>query len=85
MYQLLHSGLIDEIQSRRQLQAAQSRAAAIARHVRAAERAKRKLQRAQSKAVRAQADVDVRDQRVIDLRDNQDVQDRAPSRLPWRS
>jgi len=83
MYELLHSGLIDEIQNRRQLQAAQSRAAAIARQVRAAERAKRKLERAQRRTDRAQANVDVRDQRVIDLRDNQDVQAKPPSQLPW--
>jgi hypothetical protein len=83
MYGMLHAGLIPEIQDRRQRQAAQSRAAAVAREVRAVERAKRKLERARRRADRAQADVDIRDQRVIDLRDDQDVQAKAPSQLPW--
>ncbi len=83
MYGMLHASLISETQARRELEAAQSRAAAIARELRAVARAQRRAHRAYLRADRASISLRQHEERVIDLRDSELSSSAVHKPPPW--
>jgi len=83
MYGMLHSSLISETKSRRELEAAESRSAAIAREMRGVARDKRKASRAQARVDRANESLRQHDERIIDLRDAVSSTRHIHAPLPW--